>query len=170
MKENPDHFKKKYETWRKVMLAKDPNYFKKKYKDWRKRMSAKNPNYFKEKNQAWRKAMLAKNPNYFKEKNQAWRKEMLAKNPNYFKEQAKNYKHLTLLRTKKHLQDYFEEIKKEAEKKNNKTSKRSIDDLSHVFQYALHHDSLLTKGLEEQLQVRQLKDSAYNRCSAGTDC
>ena len=95
----------------------------------------------------------------------------LAKAPNYFKEKAMAYRHLTLLRTKKHLKDYFEEIKKEAEKKKkNKTSKRSIDNLSYVFEYALRHDSLLTKGLEEHLHVHQLKESAYNLRSTQVQC
>ena len=163
-KESPDYFLKLDKAWRKAMLAKDQNYCKNYRKAYRKAMLAKDPNFFRNKDNAWRKAMRVKNQNYFKDKATAWRKRMLAKDPNYFskfREQATAYRHLTLLRSKKHLQDYFKEIKEEVEKKKNKTSKRSIDELSDVFEYIVHHDSLLTKGLEEQLQVRQLQDSAY---------
>ena len=162
---DPKAYAKKLEQnqqWRERKKKESPDYFLKLDKAWRKAMLAKDPNFFRNKDNAWRKAMRVKNQNYFKDKATAWRKRMLAKDPNYFskfREQATAYRHLTLLRSKKHLQDYFKEIKEEVEKKKNKTSKRSIDELSDVFEYIVHHDSLLTKGLEEQLQVRQLQAS-----------
>ena len=133
----------------------DPDCFKKKHTDYRDKKMKADPDFFKKKSKAWRK----RNPGYHK----VWRK----RNPGH----VKAWRNLTLLRTKKHLKDYFEEIKKEAEKKKkNKTSKRSIDNLSYVFEYALCHDSLLTKGLEEHLHVHQLKESAYNLRSTQVQC
>ena len=142
-------------SYRAKKMKADPDCFKKKHTDYRDKKMKADPDFFKKKSKAWRK----RNPGYHK----VWRK----RNPGH----VKAWRNLTLLRTKKHLKDYFEEIKKEAEKKKkNKTSKRSIDNLSYVFEYALRHDSLLTKGLEEHLHVHQLKEKAYNLRSTQVQC
>ena len=140
-RESPDYFKQKSKDYR----DKNPDY----WKDYRKAKLVKNANHFKEKNKAFRKAMLVKKPNYFNEKNKAWRK------------RNKNYRLLTLLRPVKHFEDYFEAAKKEVEKKH-QPSKRSIGDLSHVFDHALGQDPLLAKSLEDHAQARQPQHAAYN--------
>ena len=152
-----------------TLRLKDPKAYAKKLENnrkWKAKKKKESPDYAdseKKKKKDWRDKKMEADPDFFKNYSKAWRK----RNPGYFKA----YQHHRLLRTKKHLKDYFEEIKKEAEKKKkNKTSKRSIDDLSDVFEYALCHDSLLTMGLEEHLHVHQLKESAYNLRSTQVQC